>query len=229
MPEKMLIPSVEKRLTSFMELTRKAAKEVSEKEKRKPTITISREFGCQGYPTAEKLKAILEERTNEQWPIMDKALLDEVAKTHHLIESVLAKLGEKSRVVEDIISTLSPNWLNEHDYYRLLCKEIIALAIGGNVIIVGRGSAIVTQSFDNCFHFRLYASMKFKTEYISRRTGLSASETELFIEKKQRQRDAFVRDFLNYDSKDLKDYHLVFNNDKNNAERIAGIIADYVL
>jgi hypothetical protein len=229
MPERMLIPSVEKRLENFMELTRKAAKEVIEKEKKKPAITISREFGCGGYPVAEKLKAILEEKTNEQWPLMDKALLDEVAKTHHLIESVLARLGEKSRVVEDVISTFSPNWLTEHDYYRLLCREILALAVGGNVIIVGRGSAIVTQALDNCFHFRLFASLGFKMEYIARCAGLSASETELFIEKKQRQREAFVRDFLNRDSKELKYYHLVFNNDKNSSERIAGIIADYVL
>ena len=229
MPERMLIPSVEKRLTNFMELTRKAEKEVIDHEKKKLTITISREFGCQGYPTAEKLKTILEEKTDEQWMIMDKALLDEVAKTYHLIESVLARLGEKSRVVEDVISTFSSNWQTEHEYYRLLCKQIIALAVAGNVIIVGRGSAILTQSFDNCYHFRLFASLKFKMEYIARHTGLSVSETETFIRKKQHQRDAFVRDFLNCDSKELRPYHLVFNNDKNSSERIAGIIADYVL
>lgn len=228
MPEKMLIPSIEKRIAHFMEIAQKAGKESREKDKKRPTITISREFGCEGYPVAEKTKAILEEKTGQPWLIMDKALLDEVSKTHHLLETALAKLGEKSRLVEDVISTFSPSWLTEHDYYRLLCREILALAVGGNVIIVGRGAAVVTQSLDNCFHFRLFATMQFKTEYIARRCGLSGHEAEAFIEKKQRQRDTFMRDFLNCDSKELQYYHLVFNNNRNPNERIAKLISDYV-
>ena len=66
-------------------------------------------------------------------------------------------------------------------------------------------------------------------DYISRKTGLSAAETEAFIEKKQKQRDAFVLDFLNRDAKDLQYYNLAFNNDKNPSGRTAKIIADYVL
>lgn len=228
MPERKLIPSVEKRLEHFIELTHKAEKEVKEKERKKPAITISREFGCEGYPVAEKLKDLLEEKTHEKWAVMDKALLDEVAKNHHLLESVLSKLGEKSRVLEEAICLLSPNWRTEHDYYHLLCREIFALGVGGNVIIVGRGSAIVTQPLENCFHFRLYASKVFKIDYISRKTGLPAAETEALIEKKQKQREAFVLDFLNRDAKDLQYYNLVFNNDKNPSGRIAQIIADYV-
>jgi len=229
MPERRLIPSVEKRLASFTELIRKAEKEVADKESKASTVTISREFGCEGYPVAEKLKDILEQKTGREWLLMDKALIEEVAKTHHLLENVLSRLGEKSRVVEDVISTFSSHWQTEHDYYRLLCREIFALGVGGNVIIVGRGSAIVTQGLHNCFHFRLFASMGFKMDYISRRTGLSPSETELFIAKKQRERNAFLRDFLDRDAGDLKYYHLVFNNDKNPSERIASVAADYVL
>lgn len=229
MPERLLIPSIEKRLEHFMEIAQKAGKEAAEKEKKRRTITISREFGCEGYPVAEKTRTALEEKTGEPWLLMDKALLDEVSRTHHLLDTALARLGEKSRVVEDIVSTFSPSWLTEHDYYRLLCREILAIAVGGNVIIVGRGSSIVTQALDNCFHFRLFATLRFKTEYIAGRCGLSEPEAGIFIEKKQRQRDAFVRDFLNRDSKELQYYHLVFNNDRNSSERIAGIIADYVL
>jgi len=229
MPERKLIPAIEKRLENFIQLTHKAEKEVKEKERKRPAITISREFGCEGYPVAEKLKELLEEKTHEKWAVMDKVLLDEVAKDNHLLESVLSKLGEKSRILEEAISLFSPNWLTEHDYYRLLCKEIFALGVGGNVIIVGRGSAIVTQPLENCFHFRLFASKGCKVDYISRKTGLSAAETEAFIEKKQKQRDAFVLDFLNRDAKDLQYYNLAFNNDKNPSGRTAKIIADYVL
>ena len=48
------------------------------------------------------------------------------------------------------------------------------------------------------------------------------------LQKKQKQRDAFIRDFLDRDARDLRYYHLVFNNDKNSPERIAQMIAEYV-
>jgi cytidylate kinase len=63
---------------------------------------------------------------------------------------------------------------------------------------------------------------------IARRLKLSSAEAEAVVEKKQKQRDAFIRDFLDRDARDLRYYHLVFNNDKNTPERIARMIAEYV-
>lgn len=229
MPERRLIPAIEKRIEHFIQLSEKAKQESAEKDRKRPTITISREFGCEGYPVAESLREVLEAKTHESWSIMDRALLDEVAKNHHLLESVLGKLGEKSRALEEVVSTFSSSWKTEHDYYRLLCKELFSLAVGGNVILVGRGAAIVTQSLENCYHFRLYAPMRFKIEYIAKKTCLTVAETEALIEKKQRQRDAFVRDFLNKDARDLLYYHMAFNNDRTPSPRIAAVIADYML
>jgi cytidylate kinase len=225
----MLIPSVEKRLSSFIDLTQKATKQSEKEAKKKPTITISREFGCCGYPVAEKLQAVLEKKTKEPWALMDKALLMEVAKDHGLLENVLARLGEKSRVVEDIVSTLSSHWLTEKDYYKLLCREILSLAAGGNVIIVGRGASIITQCFENCFHFRLFGSEKFKINYIAKRLSLPPEKAGTLVRDKQQERETFVRDFLNCDPKELSYYHLVFNNDKVLCEDIAEVIASYVL
>jgi cytidylate kinase len=223
----ILIPSIEKRITDFIELTRKAAKELKEKERKHTTITISREFGCDGYPVAEKLKALLEGRTRETWEIMDKALLEETTKKHNLLEGVLSKLGEKSRVLEDVVSTFSPVWKTEHDYYKLLCEQLFALAVVGNVIIVGRGGAIVTQGLDNCLHFRLFGSSRCKMQYMSKRIDLPDAELKALIEKKQKERNKFVRDFLNCDAGELHYYHLVFNCDKTPSEKIAHTIADY--
>lgn len=229
MPHRMLIPSIEKRLSNFIELTQKAEKQSEKETKKKPSVTISREFGCGGYPAAEELQAILEKRTNEPWAIMDKALLQEVAKDPRLLEGVLAKLGEKSRIVEEIVSTLSPRWMTEKDYYNLLCRQIISLAGAGNVIIVGRGASIVTQSLDNCYHFRLFGSLKFKVDYLSKRLSLTREKTEELVHEKQKERDTFVRDFLNCDPRDLSYFHLVFNNDKVHCADISHVMADYVL
>ncbi len=232
MPEKILIPSIEKRLGAWVESARrneaeKVAGNLS--RKKKPAITVSREFGCEAYPMAEILQNIMEKRTGDSWTVMDKALLEKVSQDHNLSEKILKGLGEKAGFLDEILASLSPTWKTEKDHYKLVCQQILSLANLGNVIIVGRGSASITQSMKNCYHFRLYASMEFKLSSITRRMAVSREEAEKLIIKKQKQRDMFTQDFLNQDPGDMSCYHLIFNNDKNRPEQIAATIMEFVL
>jgi cytidylate kinase len=230
MTETRLIPSIEMRLSSLLEVTRRREMESESRGKPAgPTITISREFGCEAYPTAERLQELLEQKTGEKWVVMDKRLLEEVARNHNLSEELLQGLGEKMRFVEEMMATFTPRWKTEKDYYRLLCRQIVSLAHKGNVIIVGRGSAFITQSLKNCHHFRLFASPEFKARSIAQRLGISMEEAGEMVTRKQQQRDKFIRDFLDRDARDLSVYHLVFNNDKNAPDRMARTIMEYVL
>jgi len=230
MTETRLIPSIEMRLSSLLEVTRRREMESESHGKSTgPTITISREFGCEAYPTAERLQELLEQKTGEKWVVMDKRLLEEVARNHNLSEELLQGLGEKLRFVEEMMATFTPRWKTEKDYYRLLCRQIVSLAHKGNVIIVGRGSAFITQSMKNCHHFRLFASPEFKARSIAQRLGISVEEAGDMVTRKQQQRDKFIRDFLDRDARDLSVYHLAFNNDKNTPDRMARAIMEYVL
>lgn len=232
MSENRLIPSVDVRLGSLMEFARRNELEKNRRgaaDKMRPTITLSREFGCEAYPVSERLKDALEKKSGEPWVVMDKALLEEVAKNHNLSEAMLERLGEKSRFLDEILATFSPRWKTEKDHFRLICRQMVALAEKGNVILVGRGGAIITQALKNCSHFRMFASPQFKIGSISKRLAISREEAEALIRKKQKQRDAFIHDFLDRDARDLSYYNLVFNNDRNSAEKIAVTIAEYVL
>lgn len=231
MSERLLVPSIEMRLGSLLEINRRKDEDAVSRIKASmphPTITISREFGCEAYPMAECLKGIMEKKSGQTWTVMDKTLLEEVAKHHKLSEEILQGLGQKTRILDEMLATFSPRWKSEKDYFRLICKYVFSLAEKGNVILVGRGSSIVTQALHNCYHFRIYASHGYKIASIARRLKLSPAEAEDVVEKKQKQRDAFIRDFLDRDARDLRYYHLVFNNDKNSPERIAQMIAEYV-
>ena len=231
MQEQPLIPSIEKRLGSLLEINRRLSLDPEPKKrelKSKPTITISREFGCEAFPIAERLQELMEKRTGESWMIMDKALLEAVAKNHSLSESLLSGIGEKSHFFDEIMATFSPLWKSERDMFQLICSQIVAVAATGNVILVGRGGAFVTRSMKNCHHFRLYASESFKIGSIAKRLDISEVEAEKVIARRQKQRDKFIRDFLNQDARDLSVYHLVINNDKNSTEKAAQTIMEYV-
>ncbi len=229
MSERLLVPSIEMRLGSLLEFNRRKDEIEASRGKTRPAITISREFGCEAFPMTECLKDIMEKKSGQPWAVMDKALLEEVAKNHQLSEEIVRNLGEKkSRILDEVLATFSSHWKSEKDYFRLLCKHMFSLAEKGNTIIVGRGSSIVTQPLKNCCHFRIFASHQFKVASIARRLNISRDEAEQVVEKNQKQRDAFIHDYFNLDPRDLRFYHLVFNNDKNSPERIAQMIAEYV-
>lgn len=230
MPETLLIPSIEQRLAGLIEVSRRARVEGDQLEKKvlKSTITISREFGCEAYPTAEKLKALLEQKTGEPWALVDRTLIDEVAKHHDLAADILHNLGKRPRWLDDMFSTLSPRWHNEREHFQLLAQQIVAIASGGNVIIVGLGAAIITQSMKNCFHFRIFASPEFKADSVARRANTSKAEAIAMIERRQKSREKFVRDFLGKDINNIHYFHLLFNNDRNSPAFMAETMACYL-
>jgi cytidylate kinase len=218
------------RLGSLVEINRRKDEIHALESRVYPTITVSREFGCEAYPMAECLKGIMEKKSGQVWHIMDRALLEEVAKHHNLSNEILQSLGnKKSRIFDEILAAFEPNWKSDKDHFRMLCKHIFSLGEKGNSIIIGRGSSIVTQQLENCYHFRMYASDQFKVASIAKRLKVAKDEAEGIVEKNQKQRNAFIRDYFNLDPHDLRFYNLVFNNDKNSSEKIAQSIAEYVI
>ncbi|WP_460597329.1 cytidylate kinase-like family protein [Geomonas sp. Red276] len=225
MTDRMLIPSIEERIGSLIEVTRRNLKEHGlAGERLRPTVTLTREYGCQGYPVAAQLQAVLEKRTGAPWLVMDRALLEAVAQDNRVNEEVLANIGSRNRFLDDMLSTFTPRWKSDKDYYRLLARQILALAQQGNVILVGRGAAILTQELANCFHFRIVAPMTFKVSSVMARTKLPSHEAQDLISERQGQRDAFLKDFLGRDIADPTLYHLVFNNARCPAGQIVALM-----
>lgn len=232
MPENLLIPSVDLRIGSLEEYNRQQKQKAGSnhhKPKPRPCLSISREYGCEGYPVAELLREMMIDKTGEEWVLIDKAVLEEVARRHNISEEILKGLGEKNRVLNEVLATFSPRWKSDQDYFRLLCRHVVSLAEQGNVIIVELGGAIITRHFENAHHYRLYASHSFKVGAISRRLGIAVDQAEKIVEKQQRLRDHFTKDFLGQDDHDSSHYDLLFNNDRNSPEKIAMTIADHVL
>jgi cytidylate kinase len=231
MEKNVLIPSIEERLQGLIEVSRRNLHEhgLGGDERLRPTVTLTREFGCEGYPVAMKLRELLEQRSGRPWVVMDRALLDTVAADNHLSAQILENIGKRNRFLDDMLSTFSARWKSDKDYYRLLCRQIIALAQQGDVILVGRGAMILTQETGNCFHFRLIAPMSFKADSIANRMGIAPDEAQDLIRTRQRRRDAFLKDFLGREAADPTLYHLVFNNARFSAARIAAFMSDVVM
>ncbi|WP_277058089.1 AAA family ATPase [Trichlorobacter lovleyi] len=231
MPDNLLIPSVDLRVGALEEYNRTQKQKAMlrhKKPKPRPCVTISRQFGCLGYPVAERVCELMSHKSGEPWLLIDRAVLDEVAKHHNISKDILESLGEKNRLLDDILATFSPRWTHSQDCFRLLCKHVVSLAEQGNVIIMELGGAIITRHFEHSKHFRIYGSMDFKVRAIAQRLQIEYAAAEKMVIKQQKQRDAFTRDFLDQDDHNPALYELLFNNDRNSVEKIATTIAAYI-
>ncbi|MDD2501544.1 MAG: cytidylate kinase family protein, partial [Geobacter sp.] len=152
MPDNLLIPSVDLRVGALEEYNRTQKQKAllrHKKPKPRPCVTISRQFGCLGYPVAERVCELLSQKSGEPWLLVDRAVLDEVAKHHNISKDILESLGEKNRLLDDILATFSPRWTHSQDCFRLLCKHVVSLAEQGNVVIMELGGAIITRHFEH--------------------------------------------------------------------------------
>jgi cytidylate kinase len=227
MPIGDLAPSVERRLKAYHELSDRV-RGLSVSTPQKPTITISREFGCEAFPVADELVRLAEKTTGDPWLLVDKTLLDAVAKEHHVPEEIMLSLGSKPRWFDDMMATFSANWKSDADYYRLLCRQVIMIASAGNAVIVGLGAPVITRSLKNCHRYRLIAEHDFKVNSISRRLKITRQEAELVVLDQQKERDRILRKLLDSDMRDPLLYHAIFNNGRIKSRQIARLILDHV-
>lgn len=220
-----LLPSVERRLSTYVSVNETRRRR--DTEETRPTITISRRFGCEAFPLAERLKELLDHATGETWTIFDKALLERVSHDEHLSMTVLQDLGGRARAV-DSIGFLFAGHVPQDALFRRIVKHLVAVAEVGNAIIVGRGGAILTQKLHNCYHFRLDADFGYRVASIRRRLEIAEKDAERLVRDSDRTREKFVEDCLGVSVSDLAFYDAVFNNARHDINAIAHAILWYV-
>lgn len=219
--------SVEERISGWVRIQGALQAKLAERSRRHPTLTISREFGCEGFPLSLRLQQLFQQATGEPWSILDRALLEWVAQDREVPLQLLEHLENPIRYLESF--GFHPRGaITATDAFAKLAACLFHFARAGNAIIIGRGGAILCQGLDNCFHFRLQASEAWRIDCLVRRLGISPREAEAMAKHEGRQRDHFVRTSLGADVADPVYYDAVFNNGRHGVEPIAAAILDYV-
>ena len=212
-----LIPSIEQRESGWIQIRERLARDA--REVSHPTLTISREFGCEGHALAQRLKGLLDEASTEPWHVFDKALVEKVGADEKLSRHILSRLGDESHA-GDVLKTQF-GFLTHDEVYASVVKHLIGIARTGCAIIVGRGGAVACQGLTNCFHFRLVASLEFRVATLARRRGLPLPEAEELVRTQSKLREKFVSNHLHADITLPRWYDAVFNNERQDVDTIA--------
>jgi CMP/dCMP kinase len=184
-------------------------------------ITVSREYGSGGGEIAARLARTL------GWRLIDHEVVVEVARRLGVTESDAAQRDEQPESLVDQVlrsfRAVDPTPLSlvgvpdilvtpeAHDYRTALRETVLATAAAGNVVIVGRGSQAILSKRREVLHVRIVAPLAQRILYVSQRESLDPAAAQRRIQKKDHDRQRYLRETHEHSPDDSTLYDIVLN------------------
>jgi cytidylate kinase len=188
------------------------------------TITISREYGAGGHTVAAKVA----ERLGPDWQIVDREIVDEVARSAKVRAQYVEGFDEHHPShVEQLLRYLTNYWgLSPDKYYRHLVEVLLATGQRGRTIIIGRGANFVLPK---ALKVRLCASEPYRVAVIAHRDELSNDVALARIHEIDKQRAAFVHTVFGKTIDSPAEYDMVLRTDRmsTDAASICAAVNEY--
>jgi len=128
-------------------------------------------------------------------------------------------------MINELFGVHPPMWT----VIQRMSSTILNIAQVGYVVIVGRGSNIITAKLKNSIHVRLVANLEDRIKHIQEHYSIGRKEAIEFIKKEDLSRKNYV---LNNFKKQIDDpllYHLIINTSLISYKDTAEIIGNYVI
>jgi len=194
-----------------------------EKKEPGPFITISRQYGCDGYELGDLLFKKLDERTGDtKWRVFKKELLKELAQDTGLTEEVIEKERlSKTSILKDFFRGMRHRGIP--DGYEIRNKITIMVrtaAFEGHAIIIGQGGTAATADLDGGLSVRIEAPKEWRIARVSLREKLTRTAAVARIEEVEKQR-AHLRKI--YEQKNPREpaFNLMLDNSVFNIGQLA--------
>jgi CMP/dCMP kinase len=219
----------------YFELQIIRARKALEKFERfnQPFVTISRLTGAGGVQFPEKLVHSLNEKdkkADSSWMYFDKEILEVVLEEHNLPKEISKYMPEgKISEIQDVIEQLFGLHPSEHKLIKIISDTILHLSHLGNVVLVGRGSNIITRYNKNGIHLRLVSSLENRVEHFQKHFKKSKSEALKLIKKEDKERATYIKKYFNKDIDNPYLYTLVINFDLIKVDDAIELICDEVI
>jgi len=166
-----------------------------------PVITISRQAGCGASKIAHDLCKILNEGSGRPakgdiWHFINHEILETSAEKLDLDPEKLDRVvTDKERgMMDQIVEALSSHSYKSDQKIMKTVREVIGqFAEQGNVVIVGRGGAVVSQHIARSLHIRLESSFEWRIEQVMKKLEYSRAYATQYIRKIDEAREMYVQ------------------------------------
>ena len=192
-------------------------------------ITISREYGCAGFRIADKLAEILNQQPLAglpPWTVYDHKLIDTVCQDHNL-SRLLVKSMDTQRKFQfgEIVTGIFTGEPSSLQVFKKFAETIFKLAANGRVILIGRGSSVITSKLSGGLHVRIVAPLDWRVKQVAAFEHIEdMKEAKRHVVRNDRERGRFVQDYCAADLKEPQLYDLVCNQQRLGVEKITDLI-----
>ena len=212
------------------------------KKSEKFVIAINRELGSGGRTVGRKLA----ERLHVEF--YDKALIKTLEERYSLSVEEIEKLKGRSHnwlaelkralfasegmaVTSNYILAVpgdKPIQPTTYDMFMAEQEILKSIAAEESCVIAGRSGFYVFRHHPNHLSILIQASMPFRIERVMRKQGMSKEQAVKTIEKIDKMRENYVKEFTKTSRYDTRNYDLVITADGKTEEQIVDIIMKYI-
>ena len=178
-------------------------------------ITISQDFGSEGFAIAKKIAEMLNLELYDDDRIKEEALKEGIR------EEYLKGLEEKAPGFFDRLKGRKPDI-----YLDVLQSVVYRISKQGHGVIVGHGSQMLLKDFGCALHVRIYGSGKTRARKMAEQRGISYEAARKIIMKKDDELKGFFKFAFQMDPNDPGLYDLILNMEKISMETAVKYIAD---
>ena len=198
----------------------------------RPAVTLSRQAGCGALVVAQKLAALLQQRSlpsDPPWTVFDRNLMEKVLEDHNLPARLAQFLPEdRATELQDIAHEFFGLRPGSWAMIEQTSETILKLAELGNVILIGRGANIITAKLPHVIHVKLIAPLEARLKHCQERYGMAAKAAREFCQREDEGRRRYLKKYFQANVDDALLYDMIINTGKVSFDTAAGLIADAV-
>jgi len=191
-----------------------------------PFITISRQFGCDGYKLGdlllEKLQALPE---GDRWQLYKKEILKQLAEDSGLTEDVIEKerKAKPSLLKEFFRGVRRNNIPGGYEIRNKITLMVRTVAFEGHAIIIGQGGTAATADLEGGISVRIEAPKDWRVVRVSMRDNMLKEQAASKLEEIEKERE-HLRDIYEEKNPRKPAFNLIIDNSKFTLEEAAELI-----
>jgi len=191
-----------------------------------PYVTISRQFGCDGYALGDCLLEKINSREGvDGWRLYKKEILKQLAEDTGLAEEVIERerVAKPSLLKEFFRGVRRNNIPGGYEIRNKITLMVRTVAFEGHAIIIGQGGTAATADLEGGLSVRFEAPKEWRTIRVSRRDNLTKAQAVARLEAVEKER-VHLREIYEEKNPSEPAFNLLIDNSMFNIEQAADII-----
>ena len=195
-------------------------------------ITINRELGSGGRTVGRKLA----EKLGVEY--FDKALIKALEERYNLSAEQIEHLKgqetgwweqfKRKMTFSDSEYELNQTNIETEDVFRAETQILQALAKDQSCVIAGRTAFYMFREHTNHLSILIQASMLSRMARVAREQNMTKEQARLVIDKVDKMRENYVREFTGTSRYDTRNYQLVLSMDELTEDAAVDLILAYI-